>query len=56
MAGVTYGLWSLRPLLALTAGLAVYGAGLAALRAFAPEERAILVGILPERWRRRRIG
>jgi O-antigen/teichoic acid export membrane protein len=49
MAALAYLLWSLQPILALAAGLVLYGLGLAALRAFSPAERAILAGILPRR-------
>jgi O-antigen/teichoic acid export membrane protein len=52
MAGVAAGLWRVNPVLALMAGLAIYGLSLALLRPFTADERAILKGILPARLRR----
>jgi len=47
MTGVTYVLWGVQPLLALLAGLGIYGAGITFLGAFTAEEQAVLIGILP---------
>lgn len=51
MAAVTWGLWGVQPVLALVSGCVVYGLGLTVLRAFAPAERQLLLGILPTRVR-----
>jgi O-antigen/teichoic acid export membrane protein len=56
MALVTYFLWPWQPLAALAAGLAAYAVSLFLLRPFDTDERAILAGILPARFRPRILG
>jgi O-antigen/teichoic acid export membrane protein len=51
MALVTFMLWPVLPVAALAAGLAVYGICIGILRPFDAGERAILAGILPDRFR-----
>jgi O-antigen/teichoic acid export membrane protein len=46
-------LWPVHPLLALTAGLGVYALGIILLRAYTPEERAVLADALPQSLRAR---
>ncbi len=53
MGGVTLGLWGLQPLVAVVAGLGVYGLGVFVLRAFTAEEQSTLAEILPSRLRAR---
>jgi len=53
MGAVTYALWNIHPIVALTAGIAVYFGGLVGLRAFNAEERATLISILPDGMRQR---
>ncbi|MBI4768915.1 MAG: flippase [Chloroflexi bacterium] len=51
MAAIVALLWRLQPALALAAGLAAYAGGVVWLRAFEPDEVAVLRGILPARQR-----
>lgn len=51
MAGAVYALWSVQPFLALLAGAGLYAGSLLLLRAFSPDEQAVLLGILPARLR-----
>lgn len=53
MVGITLGLWAVQPLVALMAGVGVYGLGVFLLRAFTPEEQSTLAEILPGRVRGR---
>ena len=47
MGGVTWGVSTVSPALALLAGVAAYPVALLLLRALTPEERAVLVPLLP---------